>query len=95
MRVQSFEWDPADDPEGNTAHISRHGVSPEEVEEVLTTSPLVLRGPDGRYLGYGKSIDGRWLFVPFVQKGKGIVRAITARTMTDGERRLYRRKRGR
>ena len=37
---------------------------------------------------------GRWIFVPFVQKGQGIVRPITARPMTDGEKRLYRKKRG-
>ncbi len=59
MRIESFEWDRADDAGGNTAHISRHGISPEDVEEALTSNPLVLRGPDGRYLGYGKSADGR------------------------------------
>jgi hypothetical protein len=59
VRIESFEWDPADDREGNTAHISRHGVSPDEVEEALTSNPLVLRGLDDRYLGYGKSADGR------------------------------------
>ena len=94
MRIESFEWDSADDAGGNTAHISRHGISPEDVEEALTSNPLVLRGPDGRYLGYGRSGDGRWIFVPFVQKGQGIVRPITARPMTDGEKRLYRKKRG-
>ena len=86
--------DRADDAGRNTAHISRHGISPEDVEEALTSNPLVLRGPDGRYLGYGKSADGRCIFVPFVQKGQGIVRPITARPMTDGEKRLYRKKRG-
>ena len=94
VRIESFEWDRDDDAGGNTAHISRHGISPEDVEEALTSNPLVLRGPDGRYLGYGKSADGRWIFVPFVQKGQGIVRPITARPMTDGEKRLYRKKRG-
>ena len=51
VRIESFEWDRADDAGGNTAHISRHGISPEDVEEALTSNPLVLRGPDGRYLG--------------------------------------------
>ena len=71
VRIESFEWDRPDDAGGNTAHISRHGISPEDVEEALTSNPLVLRGPDGRYLGYGKSADGCWIFVPFVQKGQG------------------------
>jgi hypothetical protein len=48
VRIESFEWDRADDAGGNTAHISRHGISPEDVEEALTSIPLVLRGPDGR-----------------------------------------------
>ena len=43
MRIESFEWDRADDAGGNTAHISRHGISPEDVEEALTSNPLVLR----------------------------------------------------
>lgn len=94
MRIEEFQWDPPDGEHGNTAHISRHGIRPEEVEEALTSNPLVLRGSDGRYLGYGKSADGRWIFAPFVETGKDLVRAITARPMTDGEKRLYRRKRG-
>ena len=28
-------WDDEDDPDGNTQHIARHGLSPEEVEQVL------------------------------------------------------------
>ncbi len=39
-------------------------------------------------------IQSSRIFVPFVQKGQGIVRPITARPMTDGEKRLYRKKRG-
>src|SRR3982074_649520 len=31
----------------------------DDAEEALTSNPLVLRGPDGRYLEYGKSADGR------------------------------------
>ena len=31
-------WDLEDDPRGNTKHIAEHGVTPEEVEEVLTMS---------------------------------------------------------
>jgi uncharacterized DUF497 family protein len=32
-----FEWD-----DGNRKHIARHGVTPEEAEEVITSHPLVL-----------------------------------------------------
>lgn len=94
MHLQGFEWDREDDPDGNVAHIAKHGVVPEEVEEVLVDNPLVLRTGDGRYLGYGKTGDDRPLLVVFVSKPGGIVRALTARAMTEAEKRLYRRKRG-
>jgi uncharacterized protein len=83
-----------DDADGNVPHIARHGVVPEEVEESLVDNPLVFRTGDGRYLGYGKTGDGRPLFIVFVSKPDGIVRPLTARAMTDAEKRLYRRKRG-
>lgn len=94
MRIAGFIWDDADDESGNVAHIARHGVSPEEVEEALINNPLVLRGTDGRYLAYGKSAEGRLLFVVFVRRGRGLIRPLTARAMTDRETRLYRRRRG-
>ncbi len=43
--IRGFIWD-----EENVAHIGRHQISPEEVEEALTGDSLILRGPDGRYL---------------------------------------------
>ena len=94
MRIEGFVWDDEDDESGNVRHIARHGVSPDEVEEVLTSNPLVLRTGDGRYLGYGTATDRRPLFVVFVHKGHGLVKPVTARPMTDGEKRLYRRERG-
>lgn len=94
MRIQGFLWDEEDDEDGNVAHIARHGVDADEVEEALTLRPLVLRTGDGRYLGYGKTADGRPLFVVFVPKEAGLVKPLTARTMTDREKRLYRKKAG-
>ena len=75
------------------AHIARHAVSPDEVEEVLVEEPLVLRGPDDRYLAYGRTENGRWVFVVYVTRPRGRVRVLTARDMTERERRLYQRKR--
>ena len=43
--IRGFVWD-----DENVAHIARHGVTPDEVEEVLVGDALVLRGPDNRYL---------------------------------------------
>jgi hypothetical protein len=93
VRIEGFVWDDPDDPAGNVAHIARHGVLPDEVEEALTSSPLVLRGRDGRYLGFGRTADGRFLFVVFAPKGRDGVKPLTARPMTRTERRLYQAKR--
>jgi hypothetical protein len=34
-RVESVWWDLDDEPEGNVRHIAEHGLTKEEVEEVL------------------------------------------------------------
>lgn len=88
LRIGGFVWD-----DDNVGHIARHAVSPEEVEEVLADDPLRLRAAEGRYLAYGRTENGRRLFVVYVMKPGGRVRALTARTMTDRETRLYRRRR--
>jgi uncharacterized protein len=75
------------------AHIAHHGVSPDEVEEALVEEPLVLRGPDDRYLAYERTEHGLWVFVVYVTRPRGRVRVLTARDMTERERQLYRRKR--
>jgi len=93
MRIRGFVWDDPEDEAGNAAHVARHGVFPEEVEEAMTSSPVALRGRDGRYLGYGTTADGRLLFVVLVPKGRGRVKPLTARPMTNAERRLYQAKR--
>jgi uncharacterized protein len=53
-------------PEDRIAHIARHGVSPEEVEDVCFGRPLVLRaksgGPNPAYYVLGETAAGRFLF---------------------------------
>lgn len=87
LRIRIFEWD-----EDNAEHLVPHDVSPDQVEEALTGRLYLRRGRRGRYYGYGRTAEGRYLFVVFVSRGPGRVRVITARDMTDGERSLYQRK---
>jgi uncharacterized protein len=82
-----FEWD-----EENIEHILRHNVVPEEVEEVCVNKPYVRKGADKRYLVYGITDSGRYIFIVGINRGKGIFRTITARDMTEGEKSLYRRR---
>lgn len=87
--VRRFVWD-----DENLDHIARHGVDADEVEEAITGQPLVFRGPDNRYLAYGRTDGGRLLFMVYVRRGRGAIRVLTARDMTEREKRLYRKRRG-
>ena len=70
----------------------KHGVSQEEVEEVFRNPPYkVLQAEEGKYRLYGRTEDGRYLFIVFVWEERYII-TITARDMTAIERRLYGRK---
>ncbi len=88
MRNARFEWD-----ELNLDHIAQHNVDPDEAEAVLDNSPLFLRTTDDKYLAYGQTDEGRFLLVVFVRKSGVIVRVVTARDLTDGEKKQYRRRR--
>ncbi len=83
MRLHSFEWDDI-----NVAHIARHNVTPEEVEEAFESRHRIRRSRAGRYALLGRSATGRYLMVAFIIRA-GTVRAITARDMTSTEKRLY------
>ena len=70
----------------------RHGVEPEEAEEAFFNPPYkVRRAGSGKYQLFGRSEGSRYLFIVFAWQGRRI-RVITARDVTDAERRYYRRK---
>ena len=70
--------------------ILKHGVLPEEVEQVFQGKPII-RSHRGVYVALGRTIAGRFLFVVFKQAGKAALKIITARDMTVNEKRLYQR----
>lgn len=87
LRLDELVWD-----EWNEEHIARHGVDPEEVEQaVFDPSAMFLRtrGEDPRYLVLGLTDAGRYLFVVVESMGRARGYAITARDMTDGEKRRF------
>lgn len=90
MRFGGLLW-----TEETERHIARHAVIPSEVEEaVADTNALTLRarGPEGkRYLVLGRTQAGRYLMVVLAPMGRTIGRVVTARQMTTGEKRRYRR----
>jgi uncharacterized DUF497 family protein len=89
MEITDFQWD-----EDNVAHIAIHNVRPDEVEEMaFDDEPWIRRGRGGTRYMLGFTISGRYLFVVYVLKGKGIARVVTAMDMDEKTRRLYRKRR--
>lgn len=74
---------------------AKHAVSTEEVEDGIFNRPLIrfwekgqVRGED-LYLAYGQAASGRYLVVFFIRKFQTSTLPISARDMTDSERRYY------
>jgi len=75
------------------AHIARHGVTPEEVEQAITNKPRYeARGREDSTLLYSATDEGRLLLVVLAEAVDGRWYVATAREMTDTERRTFRRK---
>jgi len=69
---------------------SKHSVSLEEVEQAcLSEKRHVRRGREGLYKLFSQTAAGRYVLVVLAYSGKGAWKMVTARQMTDNERRLY------
>ncbi len=72
---------------------SKHGVLAEEVEEVVFARPHIRRVERGSvegqdvYAAYGQTDGGRYLIVFFIRKSANSALPISARDMTQAERR--------
>jgi uncharacterized DUF497 family protein len=88
MKIDEFIW-----PPDRTEHIARHGVTPGEVEDVCFGRPLVLRakseGPNPVYYALGQTDAGRYLFCVVIHFPEGKAYPVTARPMTDTEKKRY------
>ena len=87
MKAAKFDWD-----EVNIEHLAPHQVDTDEAEAVLDNNPMILRTSDGKYLAYGQTDEGRYLLVVFVRKPENMIRVVTARDLTDGEKKRCRRR---
>jgi uncharacterized DUF497 family protein len=65
MTFVTIVWDLEDDPGGNVQQIAQHGVSREEVEDVLLDddNPTAKSRTSGRPITFGYTSDGRYLGV--------------------------------
>ncbi|MGA2621066.1 MAG: hypothetical protein ABSF26_25865 [Thermoguttaceae bacterium] len=88
MGIRELIW-----PGERIDHIARHGVTPEEFEETCFARSLVLRGkaegPNPVYYVLGETRARRFLFCVVIQFPDGKGYPVTARPMTDREKRRY------
>jgi uncharacterized DUF497 family protein len=65
MNDATVIWDDADDPDGNAAHVAQHGLTPEEVDEVLLddTIPVAHSRSTNRPCKFGWTSTGKHIIV--------------------------------
>ena len=86
LRIESLEIDD---------HVldkieSKHGIALEQVEEAcLSEKRHIRRSREGLYKLFSQTAAGRYVLVVLVNLGRGDWKIVTAREMTDSERRLY------
>ena len=84
MNLDWFLWD-----DRTIAHVARHGLRPEEVDETLENDYRTLTTRNGFYMLLGRSAAGRYISIIFDLLGDGKAWVITARDMTQTEKRRY------
>ena len=87
MRIDELEWTLE-----RVDHIAQHDITPEEVEEVLSSPPVFKRGRGGVYEAWGQTESERYLLVIFRYLGHNRAWPITARDMDENEKRFVRKK---
>ena len=84
------------DPDTGLPHIYRHGVTEEEVEQVLRASGGDIQGSRGSRMKLGRTSAGRYLQVIYSpDEEPESVFVITAYELTGKAKRAYRRRRRR
>ena len=78
-RLTSIIWDLDDDPDGNVQHCGAHGVTKDEVEEILQgASDADVSRSSGRSVAFGDTSTGRHLMVVYEEIDSETVYPITA-----------------
>jgi uncharacterized DUF497 family protein len=89
VRITNISW-----YENSILHIARHGVSPEEVEEVcFSRSAKIEKGRGIFHYITGQTDSGRYLFIVVKFLKHGQAKIITARDMIVREKTRYKRRR--
>lgn len=79
--------------ERSEQHVARHTVTPEEVEEVASSADSTeTLSRDGTTAVFGTTLAGRYLIVLLAEAEDGRDYVVTARNMSDREKRAFREK---
>ena len=90
LTIEKLLWD-----SWNRAHIARHKVTVDEVEEICQSDPVVQQGKKGRLLIYGITNNGRVLTIVLDPEEKiGVYYPVTAHISSKKERRIYKFEKG-
>lgn len=84
MKIDFFEWN-----NKNMEHIVKHGVLPEEAEEIFIGRIFYRKTRENKYLAFGQTVEGRYLLIVFALKRTKTIRVITARDMDKKELSMY------
>lgn len=88
MKIGEIVWDAE-----TVSHIARHGVEPDEVEEVCFDGrPHILKTRLERYVALGQTGAGRYLTIVFEYLGREKAKIVTARAMSEAERKIFKRR---
>ncbi len=88
--VRKLIWD-----SWNIAHIARHDVTPEEVDQVCQNDPVVQEGKKGRILVIGSTENERILIVILdPEEEKDVYYPVTAYTASKRLRQVYFKEKG-
>ncbi len=87
MYIRALLWD-----DENVEHINDHGVETDEVEQIAFGKYVARRQrEENRYALYGRTDEGRYLFIIVDHEGHGEYYVVTARDMDHSERQSYQR----
>lgn len=89
VRIKKLVWD-----EWNIAHIARHDVIPDEVEQVCHGEYVVQLGKKGRSLIFGSTKSLRIITIVIDPLGNGAYYPVTARPASQKERLIYKQEKG-
>ena len=90
MIIHQLLW-----PQDRIEHVSKHEITPEEIEEVCFGEPLIFRGKTSgmnpAYYVLGQTSAGRYLFCVVIAFPDGNGYPVTARSMTINEKRRFKK----